>query len=757
FLDEVVFYNVNCNADNDGDGVPNSLDLDSDNDGIYDLVEAGHGMPDADNNGRIDGPNSAFGVNGYFSALETSDNIAGTGNYTVTNTDGAGAYDFLSLNSDADTCFDVIEAGYTTADADGLLGTTVDANGVVTGNGGYTTPQSNTANGYDFQNAGWNACECHIVYTTTVDTGICQGAVYTLPDNSTTATSGTYIDTLLTAEGCDSVITTNLTVHPVFNIAVDDTICQGDNYTLPDGTVVNATNTYTSTLQTVFGCDSVITTNLFVRPTTTTDVYDTICASVSYTLPSGNVVSNAGNHTDTLNSVHGCDSVVITHLFVTPPPVADVYDTICANQTYTLPSGNTVSAAGNYNDTLIAPTGCDSVVITHLFVRPNDATAIADTICNGTTYTLQDGTTVTMAGSYPVTLTNQYGCDSVVTTNLAVITVVVTSTPTDVLCNGDNTGRITATATGGVSQYNYDLLSGGTILSNNTTGNFTALAAGTYDIDVQDTYGCTATTTAIVNEPAQLIASDTVKHVRCYGEGNGQIAITANGGTPGYSFILNNQFTNTTGVFSLLQAGDYAYTVTDGNGCTDTSSATITEPQEVTISLTPDSAVLNLGQTMQLNATSNYDPAATYQWTPAIGLSCYDCPNPTVQTYNNMQYTVEVVATINGQNCTAETGLSVTVIPNYDIFIPNTFTPNGDGNNDLFQIFGNLPALKYVGVQIFNRAGEKVFDSNDLAFTWDGTYKGQPLPAGVYVYTLRVVFVDNHTEQIYKGSLTLMR
>ena len=138
-------------------------------------------------------------------------------------------------------------------------------------------------------------------------------------------------------------------------------------------------------------------------------------------------------------------------------------------------------------------------------------------------------------------------------------------------------------------------------------------------------------------------------------------------------------------------------------------------------------------------------------------LSCYTCPNPTVETYNSIDYTVEVTASINGSNCIAETKVPVTVIPNYDIFIPNTFTPNGDGNNDFFQIFGNLPALKYLDVEIFDRIGEKVFESNDLRFTWDGTYKGKPLQPAVFVYTLRVVFVDNHSEKIYKGSLTLLK
>ncbi len=1000
FLDDVAFYNVTCLADDDGDGIPNSLDLDSDNDGIYDLTEAGHGMADADNNGRIDGTNAQFGANGLFNTLETSDNITGTLNYNVSNTDGAGAYDFLSLNSDGDTCYDVIEAGYVTVDADGILGTgvvTVDSNGLVT-NGGpaYTTPASNTPNGFDFQNSSYNACRCNIVYTTTIDTGICNGTVYTLPDNSTTTITGTYIDTLQTAAGCDSIITTNLTVHPVTTNTITTTICPNSTYTLPDGSVVAANGVYTDTLLSVFGCDSIIITNLTVAtinmdagsnaaicpgdsaqltatggsltytwtpaaglnnpaianpvasPVATTtytvssqiavgnsiingdfsggntgfsssynyttnnategeyyvgpnaaawnggmascgdhttgtgnmlcvngattpnisiycetvtvqpntdyafstwlmtlspgnvaqlqfsingsllgsifsapaatcnwqQFYSTwnsgsnttaticivnqntnagandfalddisfallctatdtvtvtvnpaynntvttaICQNEVYTLPGGTTTSTTGTYIDTLTTVNGCDSIITTNLTVNPTYAVSVFDTICANQNYTLPGGATVNTTGTYIDTLTTVNGCDSIITTSLTVHPLSAVTVTDTICSGFTYTLPDGNTVTSAGSYPITLTNQYGCDSVVTTLLTVIKDTLSAQKTDVLCNGGNTGSISALALNGLAPYSYDLLLAGTTQGNNSTGSFTSLAAGNYTVNVTDNFGCTATTAVSITEPALLLISDSVVNARCFGDDNGEVIINAGGGTPGYNFNLNNQYSNSSGAFYNLTAGNYSYTVTDAHNCFDTASVIITQPQAVTISINPDSAVINLGETIQLNATSNYDPAATYLWTPAVGLSCYDCPNPVAESYSSVDYTVQVTADINGSDCSNSTDLALTVIPNYDIFIPNTFTPNGDGNNDLFRIFGNLPALKYMDIAIYDRIGEKVFESNDLQFTWDGRYKGKLMQPGVFVYTMRVVFLDNHTEKIYKGSLTLLK
>lgn len=139
--------------DTEMDGVPNHLDLDSDNDGIYDAVEAGHGQ--SHTNGVV---NSVYGANGLANNLETAPE-SGIINYTIINTDGGTNPDYLDLDSDGDSCNDVNEAGYTDDNSDGLLGPlpiTVDVNGLVTsGINGYTTPtDANTNSTFDFQEIG---------------------------------------------------------------------------------------------------------------------------------------------------------------------------------------------------------------------------------------------------------------------------------------------------------------------------------------------------------------------------------------------------------------------------------------------------------------------------------------------------------------------------------------------------------------------------------------------------------------------------
>ena len=138
--------NATCTSDIDGDGIVNGLDLDSDNDGIYDVVEAGLGQYDTNNDGRIDINDASF--------ADTDYNGANDANQTAspTNTDGDLDIDAFELDSDNDGCNDVIEAGYTDVNLDGLLGTnappTVDSNGKVTsGTDGYTAPLDSDGNG----------------------------------------------------------------------------------------------------------------------------------------------------------------------------------------------------------------------------------------------------------------------------------------------------------------------------------------------------------------------------------------------------------------------------------------------------------------------------------------------------------------------------------------------------------------------------------------------------------------------------------
>ncbi|MDI5897349.1 T9SS type B sorting domain-containing protein [Flavobacterium yafengii] len=140
---------IRINTDNDVFNtfpiVYDLLDLDSDNDGIFDLIESGSTANDANNDGIIDDPSVTFGTNGLFDGLETSPD-SGKLNYTITDTDSDGTFNYIDLDSDNDVCFDVIEAGFNDLNNDGILGNnpvTITTKGKVTSGVGYTTPNNN--------------------------------------------------------------------------------------------------------------------------------------------------------------------------------------------------------------------------------------------------------------------------------------------------------------------------------------------------------------------------------------------------------------------------------------------------------------------------------------------------------------------------------------------------------------------------------------------------------------------------------------
>ncbi|NVN16721.1 hypothetical protein GUA46_00080 [Muricauda sp. HICW] len=157
-----VFFAVNDDSfstgcsptDSDGDGLANGLDLDSDNDGILDAVEAGHGV--ATVNGRIPGPVGTDGIPDAVQAPSQYNN--GTINYNIADSDNDTFLNYTSIDSDSDGCYDVVEAGFTDPDGDGLLGNspvTINSSGMVLGQGGYTTPVDGDGNTvYDYTEAG---------------------------------------------------------------------------------------------------------------------------------------------------------------------------------------------------------------------------------------------------------------------------------------------------------------------------------------------------------------------------------------------------------------------------------------------------------------------------------------------------------------------------------------------------------------------------------------------------------------------------
>lgn len=194
---------------------------------------------------------------------------------------------------------------------------------------------------------------------------ICSGESYSIVGNNYDST-GTYIDTLLSSIGCDSIVTTNLTVNPIFSIVFSDTICSGQSVTVGTN-IYDSTGVYFDTLSTVNGCDSIILTDLFVQNSSASFTINSlsICeGDTAFVGPS--FYLSSGNYLDTLINVNGCDSIVQTILDIIPTDNYITF-TICPGDSISVGT-STYNQTGNYTDTLFNTLGCDSILYTEVVV-----------------------------------------------------------------------------------------------------------------------------------------------------------------------------------------------------------------------------------------------------------------------------------------------------------------------------------------------------------------------------------------------------
>ncbi|QQS30670.1 MAG: gliding motility-associated C-terminal domain-containing protein [Sphingobacteriales bacterium] len=154
--------------------------------------------------------------------------------------------------------------------------------------------------------------------------------------------------------------------------------------------------------------------------------------------------------------------------------------------------------------------------------------------------------------------------------------------------------------------------------------------------------------------------------------------------------------------------------------------------------------------TLQTSATSSTGNISTFTWLNAASLSCSDCESPVAAPQQTTSYTV-IAGDNNG--CTGSDEVTITVIDDRNVFVPNIFTPNGDGRNDKLVITG--VGIAAIELNIYDRWGGKVFFSTDISEEWDGTVNGEMLNSGVFVYTLLVTYFDNQTK-LFSGNITLV-
>jgi gliding motility-associated-like protein len=611
---------------------------------------------------------------------------------------------------------------------------------------------------------------------------ICAGQSFQSGAHSYSAT-GVYRDTLMNINGCDSIVSLHLKVTPYLSDTVSQNICSGQSVAF-GGNTYGATGTYSDTVATGT-CDSIHVLLLTAGAYKKDSIVQSICAGQSV-VAGIKTYTATGVYRDTFPTAN-CDSIRILDLRVTEPARDTVTVSFCAGQSITI-EGNTYTSAGMYSDTF-ATTGCDSIRVLQLTQGGYKTENITQEICNG--QSIRIGAKIySTTGMYTDTFSTP-GCDSIRILHLQV-KEPVKDTVNSSICHGQSitigtktyaaTGLYidTFTTTGCDSIRVLQLTVGGyktenitQVICNGqsiTIGTKIYNTAGVY-IDTFSGIGCDSI--RILNLQTAAGKRDTISRFICAGE-----SITAGGNTYNTNGIYSDTF-STTGCDSIrvllltvgeykkdsivqsictgestiinghiyLQEGDYIDTLSTAS-CDSIIYIHIATFPQPGFTVVADRYTVNAGDTVRLYTNNS---SLSYHWTSGATISDVNTANPFAIV--NRATWIWALAT-DSNNCTTMDSIFISMEDCEEtIYVPNVFSPNADGRNDIFRVFGNC--IHFQNLMVFNRWGEKVWETNDMETGWDGYYNGVLQLPGTYVYLLN--YATRFKAKKLKGSITLVR
>ncbi len=268
---------------------------------------------------------------------------------------------------------------------------------------------------------------------------------------------------------------------------------------------------------------------------------------------------------------------------------------------------------------------------------------------------------------------------------------------------------------------------------------------------------CTASKGVLVTlNDKKPTGADFSTYQPCYGYTGHIIIDRVDGGTLPYLYSLDSLTFSENTIFDSLTENNYHIVIQDATGCEWDTTIQIIEKSELIIDLGSDLFV-NLGEDVNLNCDINFPESSidSIFWMP--NFECDTCLNHNFIPLKSQNYEVRIV---DKNGCEIQDKLNITVNKKRNIYIPNVFSPNYDGINDEFFLFGGIGIESIVSFEIYDRWGSKIcahydFQPNDRHFSWDGLINGKEADQGVYIYTALVKYIDGEVLD-YVGDLTLM-
>lgn len=559
---------------------------------------------------------------------------------------------------------------------------------------------------------GFDGCDSLIITTVSLGSGDTTLIFTTSCDP---ASLGVYEELLVSTQGCDSLIITTVGFSAQDSTFLSSSTCDPA-----------AAGVYVASLINQFGCDSIVTETVSLFPSDTTYLNSTTCDP-----------SAAGVFTLILINQFGCDSIVTEAVTLLPSDQTTLASTTCID-----------SQAGVFVTSLTNQYGCDSIITETITLIAGDTTVIQLFTCDPAE------TGVSQHAS-----TGSDGCDSLVieTTILYPLPVLqvqsaINYNSFDISCAGVTDGSAIANASG-VQPFDY-LWS-----TNDTDLLITGLSAGAYAVSVTDGNGCTTDGVITLTEPDLFLIGFEVSEPDCFDQQLGNIKVKPNGGVAPYTYSMDGTTFQSSPDFTGLGEGIYQITSLDANACSATEIISIDLPLLIDVEL-GDNQVISIGDSSLLQAIVNlpFDSLSGVIWTGIDSIDCPNCLSQLVAPIITTAYTVSV-ASVDG--CADRDSMTLSVTRDLKVYIPNIFSPNGDGINDGLSISLAGDVQEISSFLIFDRWGNLVFEANhvlpnDPVVSWDGTLKGEMMNPGVFTFKLVVVFANGESEVRY-GDITLLR
>ncbi len=419
---------------------------------------------------------------------------------------------------------------------------------------------------------------------------------------------------------------------------------------------------------------------------------------------------------------------------------------------FTFGAGTTCNAYDGFaiDEIRIAEAPANQLAITSSCINANNVSFTSTAVCaTGYSWDFGDPSSGTsnnsnaanpnhfyaIPGTYTATLTTSFTSGPPVTASKEVVIIGLWPLLTwPGRCNGIADATLSVTATGSNTAYFYYWDTS----PPQTTSSISNVGAGTYSLTVSSSNACSNFTMYILETLIPLRINPVITDAVCSAN-NGSITTNVTGGKTPYQLLWS------TGAGSAsiqnLAVGNYSVSVTDAAGCNTSSGNLVVKNQvnSVPVNLGADFSICT-GQTAVLNP-GNF---TSYQWQD-------NSTNPTYVVSAAGTYFVKIT---NAAGCSGSDTVKVTVDCT-DIYFPDAFTPNNDTYNDGFGPLGNLSAVKYYTLSVYNRYGQRIFMSNDPFKKWDGKYKEDKPNTGTFVWMADYLF--NGKKQFRKGILTLIR